>query len=399
MFYSTNHKFLTHLKKLSFLAVLLTSVATASAQSNGPKTPSISDPFVMMMVIIMVILLLIIGLLANVVTGAAAYYREQQKEQEKKDIKADESSVAQPVKVLSAVTVLMVLSSKVSAQNAISVSAPGSTAFYLMTGVLAIELIVIFSLLYLLKGFLAKSKKLSTAAASPAVAVVRKNTLKSVWNRLNRFRPLGQESQIQLDHEYDGIRELDNRLPPWWLYGFYLTIVFAGIYLWRYHVSHTAPLAEQELQIAMADAEVQKKAYLKNAANLVDENTVKLLTDATEIQNGKKIFELNCAACHGKAGEGTVGPNLTDEYWLHGGNISDIFKTIKYGWPEKGMKSWKDDFSPAQIAQLTSYIKTLKGTNPPNAKEKQGELFSETTETNPPKADSSANQKISAVRF
>jgi cytochrome c oxidase cbb3-type subunit 3 len=86
---------------------------------------------------------------------------------------------------------------------------------------------------------------------------------------------------------------------------------------------------------------------------------------------------VNCAPCHGNAGEGSVGPNLTDDYWLHGGSVQSIFKTIKYGVPEKGMKSWKEDLSPAQMAQVTSYIKSLRGTNPPNPKEHQGVLYIE----------------------
>ncbi|MDP4151438.1 MAG: c-type cytochrome, partial [Bacteroidota bacterium] len=91
-------------------------------------------------------------------------------------------------------------------------------------------------------------------------------------------------------------------------------------------------------------------------------------------QLGEQFYLANCATCHGKNGEGGVGPNLTDAYWLHGGSINDVFKTIKYGWPEKGMKSWKDDFSPSQIAQIASYVKSLTGSNPPNPKPPQGIL-------------------------
>jgi len=116
---------------------------------------------------------------------------------------------------------------------------------------------------------------------------------------------------------------------------------------------------------------------MKKSANNVDETTVKLLSDNANLAVGKDLFMASCTACHGKLGEGTVGPNLTDDYWLHGGGLKDVFKSIKYGWPDKGMKSWKEDFSPMQIAQLTSYIKTLKGTNPPKAKEKQGDLYTE----------------------
>ena len=115
----------------------------------------------------------------------------------------------------------------------------------------------------------------------------------------------------------------------------------------------------------------------KKAANQVDERTVTFLEGENDLHAGKALFETNCIACHGKMGEGVVGPNLTDNYWLHGGSIKDVFKSIKYGIPEKGMRNWNEDFSPVQIAQLASYIKSISGSNPPNAKEKQGERFEE----------------------
>ena len=124
----------------------------------------------------------------------------------------------------------------------------------------------------------------------------------------------------------------------------------------------------------MKEAEVEKAAYLKKSANNVDENTVKFSSDPAILESGKKIFLTSCAACHGTEGQGTVGPNLTDEYWLHGGSVSSVFKSIKYGWPEKGMKSWKDDFSPVQISQLTSFIQSLQGSKPANSKEPQGTI-------------------------
>ena len=205
---------------------------------------------------------------------------------------------------------------------------------------------------------------------------------------MNKFRPVEQEADLDLGHEYDGIRELDNRLPPWWLWGFYITIIAGGIYLWRFHVSHAAPLSGEEFEIAMKAAEKQNEEYLKKAANQIDENNVALLTTGYEIESGKSLFTQNCVACHGKLGEGGVGPNLTDDYWLHGGDIKQIFFSIKYGWQDKGMKSWKEDFTPSQMSQLSSYIHTLKGTNPPNPKAPQGDLFKDA-----PTADTSSVKK------
>jgi len=242
------------------------------------------------------------------------------------------------------------------------------TAFYFLLSVLLLEIIIIFTLIYNVRILLLVRKEAAATAEAPA------KPLSSWWDKINRFKPVAQEADLDLGHDYDGIRELDNRLPPWWLYGFYCTIIFACIYLWRYHISHTAPLSGEEYAIDMRKAELAKVEYLKKAANNVDESTVQLLTGAADLSAGKTVFETTCFACHGKHGEGSVGPNLTDEYWLHGGTIQDVFKTIKYGWPDKGMKSWKDDYSPSQIAQIASYVKSLGGTHPDNPKAPQGTI-------------------------
>ena len=181
---------------------------------------------------------------------------------------------------------------------------------------------------------------------------------------------------LDLNHEYDGIRELDNNIPKWWKLSFAGTVVIGIIYIFRMFVTGSLPDQISELEEDQRVAAIKIAEYLKNSANNVDENSVVML-DAGGIAQGKELFSKNCVACHGSGGEGTIGPNLTDEYWLHKGGIKDVFYSIKYGWPEKGMKSWQSDFSPAQIAQLASYVKSLAGSNPPNAKEKEGELYSE----------------------
>jgi cytochrome c oxidase cbb3-type subunit 3 len=108
---------------------------------------------------------------------------------------------------------------------------------------------------------------------------------------------------------------------------------------------------------------------------LIDENSVELSLDAGDIASGKEIFITKCAACHGQQGEGGVGPNFADKYWIHGGDINSLFKTIKYGVPSKGMISWQSQLSPKEMQQVSSFIITLEGTNPPNQKEPQGELY------------------------
>lgn len=176
--------------------------------------------------------------------------------------------------------------------------------------------------------------------------------------------------QIHSTHDFDGIQEYDNDLPPWWKYMFYATIVFAVGYMLHYHVFRTGPLQIEEYEM-----EMQQAALLaaQNADDPNAETNYEVLTDAAALESGKALYIQNCAACHGQAGEGTVGPNLTDEYWIHGGDVNDIFRTIKYGVPSKGMVPWQGKLTKDQNLAVSSYILSLQGSNPPNAKEAQGE--------------------------
>ena len=207
------------------------------------------------------------------------------------------------------------------------------------------------------------------------------------WNRFNESVPVAKEHQVATSHEYDGIRELDNRLPGWWLYGFYFTILFGVGYLINYHVLGSGALQQEEYEQDMAAAEIQVKEYLASMDNLIDESSVEVSTESSDILAGQEIYDANCAVCHAKDGGGGVGPNFTDKYWIHGGDISSIFKTIKYGVPSKGMISWQAQLSPKKIQQVASYIYTLQGTTPENPKESQGELFERAEEVESP-ADS-----------
>ncbi|HMS69007.1 MAG TPA: cbb3-type cytochrome c oxidase N-terminal domain-containing protein [Saprospiraceae bacterium] len=199
--------------------------------------------------------------------------------------------------------------------------------------------------------------------------------LKKINDAMWKLVPIEQEADIDLGHEYDGIRELDNRLPPWWLYIFYGTILFAVVYSYLYIFTDKGQTQAQEYEYAMEVAADEKRAFLSQQANAIDENSVVALTDEVALREGKAIFTSTCAACHGQAGEGGVGPNFTDKYWIHGGSIKNIFTTVKYGVPEKGMISWQSQLSPAAMQKVSSYILTLVGTNPPNQKEKQGILY------------------------
>ncbi|WP_299252445.1 cbb3-type cytochrome c oxidase N-terminal domain-containing protein [uncultured Cytophaga sp.] len=181
--------------------------------------------------------------------------------------------------------------------------------------------------------------------------------------------PVDREHEVMMDHEYDGIRELDNNMPTWWKWMFYATVVFSFAYYYYYQFgSGDTQLQEYEQSMVAAEAE------MKLHGSKVDENSATVLTDATAIEAGKTIFMENCAACHGKLGEGGVGPNFADDYWLHGGDIKSVFKTIKFGVPEKGMIPWQAQLSAVQIQEVSSFVLTFKGTNPPNAKAPQGDL-------------------------
>jgi cytochrome c oxidase cbb3-type subunit 3 len=198
-----------------------------------------------------------------------------------------------------------------------------------------------------------------------------------IIHSLTQAVPIEKEKDIQLEHDYDGIRELDNRLPPWWVGMFYVTIIWSVIYLFYYHVSGNGQLQIEEYNAEMAVAELQKEEFLKKSADKVNESTVTALTADADLSKGKQIYTTYCVACHGAAGEGGVGPNLTDKFWIHGGGIKNIFKTVKYGVPAKGMIAWQTQLKPGEMQQVSSYILTLVGTNPPNGKEPQGTEYLE----------------------
>lgn len=212
-----------------------------------------------------------------------------------------------------------------------------------------------------------------------------------------------------LDHDYDGIRELDNDLPRWWLWLFYLTIIFSILYLIYYHVLGVGYTSDEEYQSEINPSfmrvqsdnptyfgiipkyqsplavRAQDKIDVKPAAVVSpgfmtresDTTIYVAMTDEADIAAGKNIYITNCASCHGNLGEGGVGPNLADDYWLHGNSFTDIVKTIRYGYPTKGMIAWLGQLSPNDIIRSASFVETLKGTNPPNPKAPEGEMVAD----------------------
>ena len=248
-----------------------------------------------------------------------------------------------------------------------------STGFWVLAGVITLETILVVSMMVLINRIqselIIKEKKANFVG------------LKGWWLKMDKKLftkavPVEKEADILLDHDYDGIRELDNALPPWWKYGFIITIVIAVLYLINFHVLGYGKNPTQEYQAELAKAQIAKELYESQNVDKVDENNLKMPSDG-EIAAGKEIFNSVCWTCHGKLGEGGAGPNLTDDYWIHKGSLTDIYLSIKHGYPDKGMQAWQKNYSPKQMNDLAGYIVKLHGTNPPNGKEPQGDLYTE----------------------
>src|SRR5690348_17261547 len=175
-----------------------------------------------------------------------------------------------------------------------------------------------------------------------------------------------ENDPLLLDHEADGIKELDNNLPRWWVWLFYLCIVFAVFYMCYYHV-----FGAGDLQIAAFQKEWKQGEEIKSAALAKFEASLASLEPSHEqavIAKGQQTFMTLCAPCHRADGGGLVGPNLCDDYWIHGSNFVDNVRTILNGVPEKGMLTWKGVLKPDEIHAVASYIYTLRGTHPVNPK-------------------------------
>lgn len=258
---------------------------------------------------------------------------------------------------------------------------PTDTMNYIGYGAIMLMLVLfVITMLVLLRTFKVLTRLLLGTEAKNTPAEVEAEIIpaqpkNSLVNKLLSLRPMEEEESLLTEHDFDGIKELNNPTPAWFMGLFYITIAFAVGYLLVYHVFGIGQLQDQEYQTEMIIANKEKEAFLAKSANRVDENTVTLSNDGAVLQSGATVFKTHCAACHGEKGQGVVGPNLTDEYWLHGGKINDLFKTIKYGVQAKGMPNWEKQLTPKQIADVASYIKSIYGTHPAGAKEAQGDIY------------------------
>ncbi len=359
---------------MSSLSGWAQTTASTTANEVAANTTMIPADTLLRWILVGVIALfvLMIAVLANAIKLAGGAYQQK--------IRKEREGTS---KILPLTILLATFSSSLFAQAADKPAGADSFSnwdVYLFITIILLLFIVLLTLvrtLFVLMGI--KKEAQLDADGKPS-------KMRTWFQKLNETVPIEDEASLDMSHDYDGIRELDNKIPSWWTWTFLSSVLFAIIYMYRMFSSETLPDQYVELAQANEIAAIEKLAYLKKGANNVDENTVKML-GAAEITEGATLYAKNCVACHGDKGQGSVGPNLTDDYWIHKGGIKDIFYSIKYGWAEKGMKSWKEDFSPVQIAQLSSFIRTLHGTNPPAPKEKQGELY---TEVGPAPADSTA---------
>jgi cytochrome c oxidase cbb3-type subunit III len=267
------------------------------------------------------------------------------------------------MKKLKLTTGLILVASVAMAQTG---AGPDMTFQYVWLAIMGMLLFVLLLLVFTLQKVVQILKIEASGGVYPADEL-------STMEKILSLKPLSAEKEIELDHDFDGIKELDNAIPFWFNLLFGVTIVVAVGYFIFYHVIDAGDLQAKEYENELILAEQSKQAYIKMAGNLIDENSVVVLTDKAKLDEGAAIFATKCAVCHGDKGQGNVGPNLTDVYWLHGGDIQSIFKTIKYGVPSKGMVAWQNSMNGAQIEQLASYILTLQGTNPAGAKEPQGD--------------------------
>ena len=360
--------------------VLSMSAFAAFAQQAAAKAVPAAEPplFVFdvntVLAIVAILLFLVLAVLAITLKSSMELYKRNV-DNEKRD-----SGIAKTITMVIGLVVFSALTA--SAQTtAVANTAASDAVFsnsnmlrYLLIFIIFLELVAIFAVIKWMR-FFTGIEDLQLSKGHKGIMGL---SFSNWWRNFNKFKPIKEESEIDMGHSYDGIRELDNVLPPWFTWTFIATIVFGFAYLWRYHAAaNPAPDQYQEYEQSVAQAKLKLDAYLAAKGDAVDETNVVML-GATDIASGAKIYQTNCVACHGDKGQGGVGPNLTDDYWKNGGSIGNVFKTIKLGVVEKGMQSWKDVFSATQIAQLSSYVKSLHGTNPPGGKAPEGDVYKET---------------------
>jgi len=337
----------------------------AQAAAAAPHNWYLTDTTFWILIAVAAILFYVIYALAEVVIWGG-----QKRLNEMKKKSGD-------LKTLLVIAVCLFVSSDISAQAvAATASLPAASNSFWQSEylplyiLLGIEIAVIAYLTLMLVQLSKKEKLAEVGSYEPWIS--------KIWDKWNYKVPIERETEMLIEgHDYDGIEELDNSMPPWLKYIFLFTIGFAIVYLWYYHLGGGLT-QEEEYVASVKKAEIELAAYLATAAEQYDENSVVLSTDPAVLSGGKITFSQFCVACHTETGGGSESaPNLTDDYWIHGGSINDLFKVVKYGVQGKAMAAWEEVLTAKQIFEVTNYIRALHGTNPPNGKAPQGNLYIE----------------------
>jgi len=357
-----------------FFFISLSMLAQTTAAPAASPESSGNNLLAILLIVTAIVLVFVIWGMGQVLIALSSQLMNKTKEDRK-------------MAMLSVAVILSVLSNNVWAQTAAATDVAARVVpnyggvspntFYLLVAVIVTE---IFAVLFL---FFSIRRVMSELLPEKVAAAAKKSSMADLWTKLDskyftKSIPVEQEADSLLDHNYDGIQELDNSLPPWWKYGFIITIGFACVYLLNFHVFGNGKNPTQEYAAEMASAQAAKEVYEANNKDKIDEANVPM-ADATGINKGKENYMANCVACHGAKGEGGAGPNLTDEYWLHKGSLNAIYNTLKVGYAEKGMQSWAIKFNPKEMSEISGFVKTLKGTNPPNGKAAQGDRYVDET--------------------
>jgi cytochrome c oxidase cbb3-type subunit 3 len=372
-------------KFILLLLFIITALPVFSQNTTAAEPAAPSHNWLITLLVLMIaIMAFVIWSLGTVLTGLSRQLMEK--------IRNSKTKAA----VITVVLMLSSVYSQAQDMQAIVKTEPNfgglsSTTFYMLVTVIVIEVFAVFFLLFAIK-------KIQGELMPQVKSETKTSSLKLWWSRIDnkyftKAVPVAKEADVMLDHNYDGIHELDNALPPWWKYGFYITIVVGVVYLFNFHVFGNGKSPDQEYTAEQAAAKIQLEMYNAQNKDNIDEANVPM-AGADGIAYAKGQFKEKCIACHGELAEGKpgLGPNLTDNYWIHKGALNDVYSSIKNGYPDKGMQSWSTVFTPKEISYLASYIKSLKGSNPPNAKAPQGDLF-----TDEPAADSGKSVKPDSV--
>ena len=353
---------------ITFSGIILPQLSFA--QVPGEKTTfPLEQSFVL--IVVAGSLIVIAGLIYVLVKNMAAFFK----------IILDKSKDNKIKTLLIIISIASLLPIVASAQDGNLSNAAKDNASWYSAGnlmfllVLGVYVTLVIIVLWLSSYFMKMARDLFAKEVVKDEEQLKIGWLDKVLDSFNASVPLNKEKDVLLDHDYDGIKELDNSLPPWWLYGFYVTIIFAVVYMFYFHLGGPGLSSTEAYAEEVRIAKDQIALMNKGTETTVDESNVALLSDAASLSDAKSLYANVCAVCHGPEAQGGAGPNLTDKYWIHGGDINSIYKLIKTGVADKGMPQWGAVYKPSDIQKLTSFVLSLQVTNPPNPKAPQGTLY------------------------